>query len=110
MNWSLWGRGDTSQFKGWEQSGSRDGDNRTVWFGSDVQKNGKWLAGLAFSQSKAEVEYRLDDDEGVINTTLASAWPYVRMKTDNDTDLHLIVGIGDGKVERHPRRGKNGPR
>ena len=101
LNWSLWGRGDTSQFKGWEQSGSRDGDNRTVWFGSDVQKNGKWLAGLAFSQSKAEVEYRLDDDEGVINTTLASAWPYVRMKTDNDTDLHLIVGIGDGKVERH---------
>ena len=98
--WVVWGRGDTSSFRGRKERESWTGDNRMVWFGGDYRKDERWLAGMALSRSKAKVDYQIEDSKGRLESTLTTVWPYLQLTTENATSMHLIVGIGDGGVTR----------
>ena len=62
--WTMWGRGDVRSFSGRKRIGSDwDGSLGAGWLGVDVRASGQVFAGLALSQSRGEVDYRVDGAE-----------------------------------------------
>ncbi len=99
-DWTVWGRGDWRSFEG-----SRDGDGwygkqRTGWLGADARLNPRLTAGLAVSRGDSEADYRLEEFEGRLDTSVTALWPYFQVATDSGGTLQLVLGAGTGDV-RH---------
>ncbi len=101
LDWTVWGRGDGRRFSGRNRQDSWDGENRAIWFGGDFRQSDRLLAGLAVSQSLAEIDYRTDDDRGTLETSLTTLWPYLQLAS-KDASLQIVAGVGDGAVEHRP--------
>ena len=98
--WTLWGRGDVRHFSGKMSRSDWDGSLVLGWVGVDVRASGQVFAGLALSQSRGEVDYRIDGEEdGTLETSLTTAWPYLQMTMGDGAEVQLLVGVGSGDAE-----------
>ena len=105
--WSLWGRGDLSRFEGRPQTGlDLDGDLRAGYLGLDYRLSSGGLVGVALSRSEGEIDYRsgttdgaLDNgtfDEGTLDTSLNSVYPYGYWSPRAGLGLWGLLGVGSG--------------
>ncbi len=97
--WTVWGRGDWRGFEGRRNGDSWDGKQRAGWLGADVRLNDRLMAGAAASRSRSEANYRLDEFDGSLDTTLTAIWPYAQMTANNGGALRLVLGAGKGEAE-----------
>ncbi len=103
--WSVWGRGDWRSFEGATGAGRYDGSQRAGWLGLDGCLGGRFAAGLALSQSDGESDYRLDSEEGRVETALTALWPYLQLGMKGGGQLRLVAGAGRGEAEHRPAAG-----
>ena len=105
--WSLWGRGDLSRFEGRPQAGlDLDGDLTAGYLGLDYRLSSGGLVGVALSRSEGEIDYRsgttdgaLDNgtfDEGTLDTSLNSVYPYGYWSPRAGLGLWGLLGVGSG--------------
>ena len=105
--WSLWGRGDLSRFEGRPQTGlDLDGDLTAGYLGLDYRLSSGALVGVALSRSEGEIDYRsgttdgaLDNgtfDEGTLDTSLNSVYPYGYWSPRAGLGLWGLLGVGSG--------------
>ena len=102
--WTFWGRGDLQYFSSEPDQGSTySGDLGAGYLGLDTQVDDQWLAGVALSRTKAEVDYSLGtggpDTDGSLDVTLNSLVPYVRFSPSSESELWAILGAGQGDIE-----------
>ncbi len=98
-NWTVWGRGDWRSFEGRMNGDSWDGKQRTGWLGVDARMNPRLTAGLAVSRGDSEADYRLEEFQGRLDTSVTALWPYFQVATGNGGTLQLVLGAGTGEVE-----------
>ena len=119
---AFWGRASQGSFDGREGTFSLDGEATTALLGADYAR-GKWLVGLALTQSTGEGEYRdtkvrprppsqdcppgetgpLCDDavragNGEVEASLTAALPYASVQASERLKLWGAVGYGAGEV------------
>ena len=119
---AFWGRASQGSFDGREGTFSLDGEATTALLGVDYAR-GKWLVGLALTQSTGEGEYRdtkvrprppsqdcppgetgpLCDDpvragNGEVEASLTAALPYASVQASERLKLWGAVGYGSGEV------------
>ena len=97
--WTMWGRGDVRSFSGRKHRSDWDGSLGSGWLGVDVRASGQVFAGLALSRSRGEVDYRVDAEDGNLETSLTAVWPYLQMTTGDGVEVQLLVGVGSGDAE-----------
>ena len=95
--WSLWGRGARSSFSGTDGALALDGDVVTGVVGADYE-SGKVLAGVALAWSEGEGSYRTSDAKGKLESTLASAHPYLRYTVSERFSVWGVLGLGLGEL------------
>ncbi len=98
-DWTVWGRGDWRSFEGRMNGDSWDGKQRTGWLGVDARINPRLTAGLAVSRGDSEADYRLEEFQGRLDTSVTALWPYFQVATGNGGTLQLVLGAGTGEVE-----------
>ena len=119
---AFWGRASQGSFDGREGTFSLDGEATTALLGADYAR-GKWLVGLALTQSTGEGEYRdtkvrprppsqdcppgetgpLCDDpvragNGEVEASLTAALPWASVQASERLKLWGAVGYGTGEV------------
>ena len=119
---AFWGRASRGSFDGREGTFSLDGEATTALLGADYAR-GKWLVGLALTQSTGEGEYRdtkvrprppsqdcppgetgpLCDDavragNGEVEASLTAALPWASVQASERLKLWGAVGYGAGEV------------
>ena len=97
--WTMWGRGDVRSFSGRTHRSDWDGSLGAGWLGVDVRASEQVFAGLALSQSRGEVDYRVDDEDGALETSLTTVWPYLQMAMGDGVEVQLLLGVGSGDAE-----------
>ena len=95
--WSLWGRGLRSSFSGKEGALTLDGDVTTGVMGADYE-SGKMLMGVALALSSGDGSYTMGDMRGELESTLASAHPYLRYEVSERLSVWGVLGLGEGKM------------
>ena len=122
---AFWGRGSQARFDGREGTFSLDGEVTTGMLGADYAR-GRWLIGLALTQSTGEGEYRdteaaprpasqtcLDGmdaatralcngavraGDGEVEASLTAAIPYASLQASERLKLWGAAGYGSGEV------------
>ena len=105
--WSLWARGSRSSFSGREDALTLEGDVSTGVMGADYER-GRVLAGVALAYSTGEGSYTEADARGEVESTLLSAYPYLRYTLSERLSVWSVLGLGEGgltlDVERNDER------
>ena len=105
--WSLWARGSRSSFSGREDALTLEGDVSTGVMGADYERGGV-LAGVAIAYSAGEGSYTEADARGEVESTLLSAYPYLRYALSERLSVWGVLGLGEGgltlDVERNDER------
>ena len=105
--WSLWARGSRSSFSGREDALTLEGDVSTGVMGADYER-GRVLAGVALAYSAGEGSYTEADARGEVESTLLSAYPYLRYTLSERLSVWSVLGLGEGgltlDVERNDER------
>ncbi len=104
----FWGRGSQSSFDGREGEVGLDGEVTTALLGVDYAK-GRWLAGVALSQSRSDGGYRgaggaakTPATDGGIEASLTAAIPYASWRPSERLSLWGAVGHGSGAITLAP--------
>ena len=101
--WMLWGSADLQTATVTPERGRFDGELRSVYLGVDRKFSQNWLAGVAVSRSKGDVDYsyRARDNtvEGRFSTSLSSLYPYVHGRLSENLEIWMVGGFGSGDVE-----------
>ncbi len=96
--WTLWTQGDIQRFSGaGSAAGGYNGELRNAYLGLDV-RDGRWLAGLAYSRSAGTGEWEIGKAGGRMATTLNTLHPYLRWSNDA-TSAWAMFGFGSGTAE-----------
>ena len=93
--WSLWARGSHSSFSGREDALTLEGDVSTGVMGADYER-GRVLAGVAIAYSAGEGSYTEADARGEVESTLLSAYPYLRYTLSERLSVWSVLGLGEG--------------
>ena len=93
--WSLWARGSRSSFSGREDALTLEGDVSTGVMGADYER-GRVLAGVAIAYSTGEGSYTEADARGEVESTLLSAYPYLRYTLSERLSVWGVLGLGEG--------------
>ena len=105
--WSLWARGSRSSFSGREDALTLEGDVSTGVMGADYER-GRVLAGVALAYSAGEGSYTEADARGEVESTLLSAYPYLRYTLSERLSVWGVLGLGEGgltlEMERNDER------
>ena len=101
--WSLWGRGARSSFSGNEDELTLEGDVTTGMVGADYE-SGRMLLGVALAWSTGDGSYSMGDAKGELESTLASAHPYLRYAVSERLTLWGVVGLGEGELTHEAER------
>ena len=99
--WSLWGRGARSGFNGQEGELTLDGDVSTGVVGADYE-SGRTLMGVALAFSAGDGSYTASGARGEVESTLASAHPYLRYAVSERLAFWGVVGLGQGELTLEP--------
>ena len=94
--WTVWGRGATTRFGGWEDGVSLNGDVVGATLGVDVGWQ-RWTAGMALARNRGSGTYAdaASGRSGRLKTMLTSIHPYARWAGEK-TSLWGLVGHGQG--------------
>ncbi len=95
--WSMWGRGSRSSFSGKDGDLTLDGDVTTGLLGADYE-SGRLLAGVALALSAGSGSYDMNGDKGELESTLASAHPYLRYTVSERLSVWAVLGLGEGEM------------
>ncbi len=98
-HWTLWGRGDRRAFEGRKSADRWDGKEMTGWLGVDARLNERLMAGVAASHGEGEADYRLDEFEGRLETSLTAVWPYLQVRSNDGGAVRLVLGAGTGDTD-----------
>ena len=105
--WSLWARGSRASFSGREDALTLEGDVSTGLVGADYER-GRVLAGVALAYSTGEGSYTASGARGEVESTLASAHPYLRYTVSDRLSVWGVLGLGEGgltlEIERDDER------
>ena len=93
--WSLWARGSRASFSGKEDALTLEGDVSTGLVGADYER-GKVLAGVTLAYSTGEGSYTATGARGEVESTLASAHPYLRYTVSERLSVWGVLGLGEG--------------
>ncbi len=93
--WSLWARGSRASFSGKEDALTLEGDVSTGVMGADYER-GRVLAGVALAYSTGEGSYTEADARGEVESTLLSAYPYLRYTLSDRLSVWGVLGLGEG--------------
>ena len=99
--WSFWGRGARSRLSGKDGALALDGDVSTGMVGADYE-SGRMLLGLALAYSAGEGSYGSAEAQGELESTLASAHPYLRYAVSDGLSLWGVLGLGVGELTVDP--------
>ena len=100
--YTLWGAGDRQSFSGAPDTGSYDGDVRSLYLGADRRFGADWLAGAALGLSWGAANYTPSSGggaKGELTTRLTSLYPYLRGEVSSGLTLWAIGGYGRGEAE-----------
>ena len=97
---SVWARGAYSDFDGFDDGLSLEGDVRTAMLGVDYARE-DWVAGLAISRSRGKGDYR-GADAGAIESRLTGLYPYAARKVSDRLSLWATAGYGEGDLMLMP--------
>ena len=94
-----WGRVELGSFEAEEDGVVMDGEVTSTFLGADVSRDG-WLAGVAFSMSQGDGDFELmeGEDQGTVESTLTSVYPYARVRMNERMDGWGLVGFGSGEL------------
>ncbi len=93
-NWTAWGRGATTNFRGSDDSLSFQGDVVTGLVGVDYER-GRFLAGLAVGSSRGKGDVGADG-RPTAEATLTGGYPYMRVQVSEKLTVWGILGYGRG--------------
>ena len=93
--WSLWARGSRASFSGKEDALTLEGDVSTGLVGADYER-GRVLAGVTLAYSTGEGSYTATGARGEVESTLASAHPYLRYTVSERLSVWGVLGLGEG--------------
>ena len=100
--WSVWGRGGVSSFGGRDGDLSLSGDVTTVTLGADYG-SGRALGGVVLSRSTADGSLASGNDPGgQVETTLTSAYPWMRYALTERISVWGMGGYGAGSMPGSP--------
>ena len=104
--WSLWARGSRSSFSGREDALTLEGDVSTGVMGADYER-GRVLAGVAIAYSAGEGSYTEADARGEVESTLLSAYPYLRYTLSERLSVWGVLGLGEGGLTLDMKANEN---
>ena len=104
--WSLWARGSRSSFSGREDALTLEGDVSTGVMGADYER-GRVLAGVALAYSAGEGSYTEADARGEVESTLLSAYPYLRYTLSERLSVWGVLGLGEGGLTLDMKANEN---
>ena len=104
--WSLWARGSRSSFSGREDALTLEGDVLTGVMGADYER-GRVLAGVALAYSTGEGSYTEADARGEVESTLLSAYPYLRYTLSERLSVWGVLGLGEGGLTLDMKANEN---
>ena len=104
--WSLWARGSRSSFSGREDALTLEGDVSTGVMGADYER-GRVLAGVALAWSTGEGSYTEADARGEVESTLLSAYPYLRYTLSERLSVWGVLGLGEGGLTLDMKANEN---
>ena len=104
--WSLWARGSRSSFSGREDALTLEGDVSTGVMGADYER-GRFLAGVALAYSAGEGSYTEADARGEVESTLLSAYPYLRYTLSERLSVWGVLGLGEGGLTLDMKANEN---
>ena len=102
-SFAAWGHVASGGFEADVSDVGMDGDVTTGILGADVS-SGRWLTGAAVSFSEGEGGYRLESnaasafDEGTVESSLTSVYPYARLRLGERVSAWGLVGYGTGDL------------
>ena len=97
---SVWARGAYSDFDGFDDGVSLEGDVRTAMLGVDYARE-DWIAGLAISRSRGKGDYR-GADAGTVESRLTGLYPYAAREMSDRLSLWATAGYGKGELTLTP--------
>ena len=97
---SVWIRGTYSDFDGFDDGLSLEGDVRTAMLGVDYARE-DWVAGLAISRSRGKGDYR-GADAGTVESRLTGLYPYAAREVSDRLSLWATAGYGEGDLTLTP--------
>lgn len=101
---TLWGQGDFQFFDSKPSAGLRyDGNLKAGYLGVETRFEKRWLAGAAVSRTKVVTDYAHPQadgghEDGRLDLTLTTAYPYLRLASDPRSEFWLLLGLGWGEV------------
>ncbi len=101
---TLWGQGDFQFFDSKPSAGLRyDGNLKAGYLGVETRFDERWLAGAAVSRTKVVTDYAHPQadgghEDGQLDLTLTTAYPYLRLASDSRSEFWLLLGLGWGEV------------
>ena len=99
VGWTMWGRAVASGFSGRPASDlETKGDVFTGFLGADTRLRRDLLAGVALARSRGDMGYRLTGEDGTVDATLTSVFPYGHWTPREDLGLWALLGAGRGKA------------
>ena len=75
----------------------------TVFWGLDASMGERWMTGLAFAESGAEVSQSLSRGgvsvSGLAESEISAVYPYFRSRFGSGTEVWSLIGFGNGRVD-----------
>ena len=103
----LWGQGDLQHFNGdlTRRGMEYRGDLNAAHVGLDLHANDRVLVGLSLMRSLGDLDYTADGVDGVLESDLSTAHPYLYWQPSERVSVWGIGGFGGGEVDvREPGR------
>ena len=98
--WTFWGRAGTARFANRPAADlETDGEVFTGFLGADVRLRRNFLAGMAVARSKADMGYRLAEEQADVEATLTSVFPYAHWKPAEGLGVWALAGAGWGEAD-----------
>ena len=106
IEWSAWGNGAATQFRGEDGPLSLNGEVSTAMLGADARWNG-WLGGVLLAHSKGEGAYaHKTASGGDLTSTLTSLHPYAQYQFNKRSSVWATLGYGVGDLSLTAEGGK----
>ena len=100
--WSAWGRGAATRFRGADDGMALDGEVVTAMLGFD-SRWGRWLGGVLVAHSQGRGDYMHPTASGgAVASSLTALHPYAHYELSERTSFWSVLGYGVGGLSLTP--------